>query len=72
MATSTWRGPDRFELAALLPLIALTAVWCWWGAKSGAYFGTVLLPGTVALCATLAVIAWIGALARQAARLAGR
>ncbi len=51
---------ERFELAALVPLIALTAVWCWWGAKSGAYFGTVLLPGTVALCATLAVVAWIG------------
>ncbi len=51
---------EGFELAALVPLIALTAVWCWWAAKSGAYFGTVLLPGTVALCATLAVGAWIG------------
>ena len=27
--------------------------------KAGAYFGTVLLPGIVALCATLAVLAWI-------------
>jgi O-Antigen ligase len=53
------RAP-RFELAALLPLIALTVVWCWWGAKSGAFFGTVLLPGTAALCTTLVVLAWIG------------
>jgi hypothetical protein len=49
----------RVQPAALLPLIALTAVWCWWGAKEGGFFGAVLLPGTVVLCATLAILAWI-------------
>lgn len=49
----------RFEPAALLPLLVLTVVFSWWGAKAGGFFGTVLLPGTVALCATLAMLAWI-------------
>ncbi|MGH2966924.1 MAG: O-antigen ligase family protein [Solirubrobacterales bacterium] len=53
------RPPARFEPAALLPLLVLTVVFSWWGAKSGGFFGTVLLPGTVALCATLAMLAWI-------------
>jgi hypothetical protein len=58
------RGGDgsraaRLEPAALLPLVALTAVTCWWGAKAGGFFSTVLLPGTVVLCATLAMLAWI-------------
>jgi O-Antigen ligase len=52
-------GPPRFEPAALLPLVTLTAVWCWWGAKAGGFFGTVLLPGTVVLCAALALLAWV-------------
>ncbi len=49
----------RLEPAALVPLVGLTAVWCWWGAKAGGFFGTVLLPGTVALCATLVLLTWI-------------
>jgi O-Antigen ligase len=49
----------RFEPAALLPLLVLTVIFSWWGAKSGGFFGTVLLPGTVALCATLVILAWI-------------
>jgi O-Antigen ligase len=53
------RRPARLAPAALLPLIVLTVVWCWWSAKSGGFFGTVLLPGTVVLCATLALLAWI-------------
>jgi hypothetical protein len=53
------RAPARFEPAALLPLLALTVVFSWWGAKAGGFFGTVLLPGTVALCATLVMLAWI-------------
>ena len=53
------REQKRLEPAALLPLAALTAVWSWWGAKDGGFFGTVLLPGTVVLCATLALLAWI-------------
>ena len=54
------RASVRFQPAALLPLLVLTIVFAWWGAKSGGFFGTVLLPGTVALCATLAMLAWIG------------
>jgi hypothetical protein len=51
--------PARLEPAALLPLIVLTVIESWWGAKAGGFFATVLLPGTVALCATLAMLAWI-------------
>lgn len=29
----------------------MTAVWTWWGWKQGAYFGTVMLPGAIALFA---------------------
>jgi O-Antigen ligase len=52
-------APLRLEPAAVLPLLVLTVVFSWWGAKSGGFFGTVLLPGTVALCATLALLAWV-------------
>ncbi len=52
-------GPARLEPAAVVPLVVLTLVWSWWGAKAGGFFGTVLLPGTVALCAALALLAWI-------------
>lgn len=51
--------PNRLEPAALLPLAVLTAVACWWATKEGGFFGSALLPGTVALCATLAIMAWI-------------
>ncbi len=51
--------PARLEPAALLALIVLAVIECWWGAKSGGFFATVLLPGTVALCAMLAMLAWI-------------
>ncbi|HEY7151690.1 MAG TPA: O-antigen ligase family protein [Solirubrobacterales bacterium] len=52
-------APTRFQPAALLPLLVLTIVFSWWGAKAGGFFGTVLLPGTVALCAALAMLTWI-------------
>jgi tetratricopeptide (TPR) repeat protein len=39
-------------------LAVLTIVWSWWAAKDGAFFGTVLLPGTILLCATTVVLAW--------------
>jgi O-antigen ligase len=49
-------GQGRFEPAALIPLAVLTVIWCWWGAKDGGFFGTVLLPGTIALCAGLVLL----------------
>ena len=36
----------------------LAIVWSWWAAKDGAFFETVLLPGTILLCATTALLAW--------------
>jgi hypothetical protein len=46
------------EPAALLLLAVLAIVWSWWAAKDGAFFGTVLLPGTILLCATTVLLAW--------------
>jgi hypothetical protein len=42
----------RFGFAApgLVLLVILSATWSWWAWKQGAYFGVVLLPGTVVLC----------------------
>jgi hypothetical protein len=51
-------GSRRVEPAALLLLAVLAIVWSWWAAKDGAFFATVLLPGTVLLCATTVVLAW--------------
>ena len=48
----------RLEPAAALLLASLAIVWSWWAAKDGAFFGTVLLPGTMLLCATTVVLAW--------------
>ena len=49
----------RLEPAAARRLLAsLAIVWSWWAAKDGAFFGTVLLPGTMLLCATTVVLAW--------------
>jgi O-Antigen ligase len=46
------------EPAAVLLLATLGAVWSWWAVKSGGFFGTVLLPGTVALCAVSVLLVW--------------
>jgi hypothetical protein len=48
----------RLEPAGLLLLGVLALVWSWWAAKDGAFFGTVLLPGTIVLCATTVLLAW--------------
>ena len=48
----------RVEPGALLLLAALALTWSWWAAKNGAFFGTVLLPGTILLCATAVLLAW--------------
>ncbi len=51
-------GSRRIEPAALLLGALLAIVWSWWAAKDGAFFETVLLPGTILLCATMALLAW--------------
>jgi hypothetical protein len=48
----------RTEPPAWLLLGALAALWSWWAVKSGGFFGVVLLPGTVALCAVALLLAW--------------
>ena len=42
----------------MLLLAALAIVWSWWAANDGAFFGTVLLPGTILLCAITVLLAW--------------
>jgi tetratricopeptide (TPR) repeat protein len=55
---ATPAGSRQVEPAALLLLAVLTIAWSWWAAKDGAFFGTVLLPGTILLCATTVLLAW--------------
>jgi hypothetical protein len=65
----------RIERAALPALAILTAVWCWWAAKAGAFFGTVMLPGTIALCGAAILLAsaapWRASLRRSPGAVAG-
>jgi hypothetical protein len=51
------RPRSPFEPAAILTLLLLSAVWAWWAWQKGAYFGTVVLPGTIVLCLVLALLA---------------
>jgi hypothetical protein len=48
----------RLEPAGFLLLATLTVVWSWWAAKDGAFFETVLLPGTILLCVITVLLAW--------------
>lgn len=57
----------RTVSAALLGIV-LSLVWTWWALRQGAYFGSVLYPGTLLLCGTLVVLA-IGAPWRVSLRL---
>lgn len=50
-------GPARLEPAALALLAVTAGIWSWWAWQEGAYFGTVMLPGTVAVCAAAALLA---------------
>ena len=50
------RPTSALEPAAWLALALLSGVWAWWAAKEGAYFGVVLLPGLIALCAGAALL----------------
>ena len=44
------------EPAAWLALALLSGVWGWWAWQDGAYFGVVLLPGAIVLCAGAALL----------------
>ncbi|MDQ2676559.1 MAG: O-antigen ligase family protein [Actinomycetota bacterium] len=54
-------------LAAAIALAVMSAVWIWWVCKEGAYFGAVMYPGLIVLCAGLVLVqsraAWNEALA---------
>lgn len=50
------RPSARLEPAAWLALILLAGTWSWWAWQKGAYFGTVLLPGTILLCVGAALL----------------
>jgi len=50
------RPKARLEPAAWLALILLSGTWAWWAWQKGAYFGTVLLPGLILLCAGAALL----------------
>jgi tetratricopeptide (TPR) repeat protein len=47
----------RVEPAGVFALALLSVVWAWWATKEGAYFGVVLLPGTILLCLGTALLA---------------
>ena len=47
----------RVEAAGVFALGLLSIVWAWWATKEGAYFGVVLLPGTIVLCLGTALMA---------------
>ena len=68
MVDEARRGPapgSRLEPAAWLALALLSAAWAWWAAKEGAYFGVVLLPGAMLLCAGAALLFWFYPRARR-------
>jgi tetratricopeptide (TPR) repeat protein len=48
---------SRLEPAGLFALALLSIIWAWWATKEGAYFGVVLLPGTIVLCIGVALLA---------------
>ena len=54
------------KLAGAIALGVMSVVWVWWACKEGAYFGAVMYPGLVVLCAGLILVgsraAWSGAL----------
>jgi len=49
------RAPPANRLAALLLAGSMLALWTWWALASGAFFGTVLLPGAIVLYLVLII-----------------
>ena len=56
---ATAPAPERPQLIGLFALALLAIVWAWWAWQEGAFFGVVLLPGTIVLCGGLVIMAWI-------------
>src|SRR4051794_35647645 len=52
------RVGNRLEPSAIVALTLLSFAWSWWSWKDGAYFGVVLFPGIVLLCAGLGLLAY--------------
>ena len=50
------RPSSPLEPAAWLALALLSVAWGWWAWQEGAYFGVVVLPGTIMLCAGAALL----------------
>jgi hypothetical protein len=48
------------KIVGLFVLGLLTVIWSWWAWQEGAWFGVVRLPGTIILCAGVAILAWLG------------
>jgi hypothetical protein len=46
------------EPTGVFLLAVMAIVWSWWAVKYGAFFGTVMLPGTIVLCAATVVLVW--------------
>ena len=61
-ATSSWqsrrllRTPRDNVLAAWVFGITLLGMWIWWALAQGAFFGTVMLPGSIVLFLVLALM----------------
>lgn len=53
VGSSRW---PRVAPAAWLALVLLSVVWAWWAWQEGAFFGVVLLPGAIVLCAGAALL----------------
>ena len=53
-------GDPILSQAALLILLATTAVLGWWGWEQGGFFDVVFLPGSMILLLLLAMLAWFG------------
>lgn len=50
---------SRVEPTAFAALGLLSVVWAWWAWQYGAYFGVVVLPGTIVLCLGTALLCGI-------------
>jgi tetratricopeptide (TPR) repeat protein len=56
MPAASARRPQEITPPAAFLLVSLSAILAWWASKEGGYFGTVLLPGIVILCAVAGIL----------------